>query len=163
MLLIAPNVAVDRRLEIYRLLSIEGARDPAVSRLAARVADDARTTKEPLAAVALRAIHRFAQYRPDPPGPDVVFTPGETLTRGGDCEDLSILLGAVLRAVGVPFRIVWLDRSETGYPQSHVTLECQDEDGLWKYAEASIPGARLGEEPLRAADRSLAMQRRLGK
>ena len=45
-------------------------------------------------------------YIPD--SGDYWSTPGETLARGGgDCEDLAIILGTVLKAVGYPYRI-WI-------------------------------------------------------
>lgn len=163
MLVIHPSTSVEQRLEIYRAMAIDGAVSPEVQRFAARVADNARRSGGSLAAGALAAIQNEIGYEPDPPGPDRVFSPVEVLTlRRADCEDLSILLCSVLRALGVAWRIIWLDRSSTGYPQSHVTVEVDEGNG-WQYAEASIPGARLGEEPMAAAARSVALQRRLGR
>jgi len=171
MILVKPTTPIDVRLELYRGIAIVHATDPLVSALAAEVSDDheRRCRRaggrecEPMAACVLRAVQARRLYRPDDPGPDQLWLPSEVLGArgGGDCEDLAVLVGSVARALGVPFRIVWLDRRETGNPQSHVTVQLGrrrlppgssgDLDLAW--AEPCIYDAALGEHPLDAAAR----------
>jgi len=78
----------------------------------------------------------------------------------GDCEDLATAFVALLRARGLHAGLQWL--SQPGLPQNHVAaVVCGlhhlafDADGcVW--AETSIPGARLGEDPY-------AVVRRVGR
>lgn len=160
MLVINPSAPIETRLELYRSLAIDGASHPDVARVAAFLR--APRPQRELARSALEYVQRSIAFEIDPPGPDLVFSPAETLARRrADCEDLSILLGSIARALGVPFRIVWIDRGETGYRQSHVTTELYV-DGGWLYAEPSVPGAALGEEPIAAARRA-RMTKRMGR
>ena len=72
-------------------------------------------------------------YVPDPPGLDVLRTPAETLAVGGDCEDLSGLLVALvvaahaLWALPVAACVVWVRQPRA--PQDHVSA--------WVWRESS--------------------------
>lgn len=105
----------------------------------------------PLASRAEVLLSRVQQlgYRPDPQG-EWLQTGRETASRGGDCEDLSALFVALCGAAGVVARMVWI--SQRHAPQDHVAAQVLL-DGRWRWADASIRGARLGESPYEAAAR----------
>ncbi len=69
---------------------------------------------------------------------------------GGDCEDLSALLMAVLYLLGFESRIVWIDQPGQAY--NHVSLQVRLSD-QWVWAEPSLEGAYLGEHPYAAMRR----------
>lgn len=150
MLQIDPRTPVPARLALYRRIAQEGASSSLVQRCAAR-AIQAREPWERCAAI-LRATQDVTRYVPDPPGPDLVWSPQETLLAGGDCEDLAILGASIAHAAGVPFLIAWLDLSKDVAPQAHVSLLLWRGDG-WAWAEACEDSAQLGEHPLDVAAR----------
>lgn len=103
-----------------------------------------------VASGALRIVQGLP-YRADPPGSsDLVTAACETLTIGGDCEDLAALLVALWSAAGLGGRIVWL--SQDGASQDHVSAQVWV-SGAWWWGEPTVPGARLGEYPYLAAAR----------
>lgn len=68
----------------------------------------------------------------------------------GDCEDLAILLAAILAELRVPWRIDWLE--QPGSAENHVSVEVRTADG-WQWADPSVEGAEIGEHPYAAARR----------
>jgi len=161
MILIRPTTPVHDRLEMYRGIAIAFADSPLVESVANRARHRhahlaALGVAEPLAASILREVQSMRLYRPDDPGPDQLWAPNEVLgdRGGGDCEDLAVLVASVARACGVRFVIEWLNRRETGNPQSHVTVLLSPDNGeTYQYAEACIDDAAFGEHPLEAAAR----------
>lgn len=91
-------------------------------------------------------------YVPDPDDGRVEqFQPvAWTWTHGGDCEDLAALLRALAGYVGVLSRFAL--QPYEGQPIDHETAQVFVAH-QWIWADASIPGARLGEEPGAAAAR----------
>ncbi len=73
-----------------------------------------------------------------------------TLAYGGDCEDLDTLLGAAMLILNVPANLVYLE--QPGAPQDHMTVTVEVR-GQFCYAETTIPGARLCEDPYAAVAR----------
>lgn len=127
--------------------------DPAVLRAAAKCARD---SYEETARACMELVQALP-YRPDRPGEaDDLADPCNALRIGGDCEDLSVLLVALWAACGLAGRIIWL--VQDGASQDHVTAEVfLASSGLrvagWYYGEATVRGARLGEDPHKAAAR----------
>ena len=73
------------------------------------------------------------KYYSDPRSREVIQTPFETMNiKGGDCEDLTILLNSLLENLGIKTYIV--------LTENHVySLACGvDTDNLWKYIKESI-------------------------
>lgn len=61
---------------------------------------------------------------------DVVLWPAQTLTTGGKCTDWLALIGTVLGAWNVPWRIVTAgDRLD---PYRHVWIQAADAAGIWR-------------------------------
>ena len=107
----------------------------------------------------LRYVQREVGYRPDPEGE---WHQGSvyTLAHGGDCEDLAVLLVAMLRCVGLGAAVVWYTVPPPAV-LNHVTVRVDLGDGAGVFAEPSVYGAFLGEDPWDAATRT-AQTERLG-
>ena len=73
-----------------------------------------------------------------------------TLELGGDCEDLSKAIVALDLAALLRARVEWLPQPEEN--QDHVSARVLLA-GVWEWQEASLAGARLGENPYQAAQR----------
>jgi transglutaminase-like putative cysteine protease len=73
-----------------------------------------------------------------------------TLTHGGNCEDLNMMLVGMSRGVGIPARLIWIN--QTNAPLNHVTSQAWLA-GRWVWTEASIRGAMVAENPYHAAGR----------
>lgn len=90
-------------------------------------------------------------YVPDAsPGVDDVCDPAVILSRGGDCEDRAALFAALARAAGYRAELVWQSQEAD---QDHVTVRVWI-DGAWRWADPTVPGAAIGEEPHDAARRT---------
>ena len=97
--------------------------------------------------------HRYAREPGEQfAGPDAVIRQG-----GGDCDDLTILVGALLRAIGIPTRLEvlgWADgRGRMAY--RHVYLRA-GVGGIWPAVEV-IHRVPLGWDPYR---RTIAARRK---
>lgn len=69
----------------------------------------------------------------------------EVLRGGGDCDDLTRLLVALVRARGGRARLATIEQQGDDGPihvAAQVSLGCR-----WLWMEATVPGARLGESP----------------
>lgn len=140
-----------------RLLAFEGIAQhnvgaPEVERAARRCLRDSRWDT---AAACLEVVQRLPYY-PDPPGADDwIGHPCHVLTIGGDCEDLATLLVSLWATCGLTGRLVWLTQPASG--QDHVGAEVKL-GGRWVWGESTVQGARLGEDPYKAAARLGALR-----
>ena len=90
----------------------------------------------------LDAIRKVTIYTADPPNVEMVksaeaqlcLRPGLCI-RGGDCDDQTVLFGAVVMSVGIPARV--LKQAFGGLGQEHVLVEFQDDNGSWIPADPS--------------------------
>jgi len=85
---------------------------------------------------ALAFVQGAIRYQADPAGTEHPFYPLETLADGyGDCEDTAILFVSLLRAMGIPCKLAFVDTDDDGTPdhvlafvaipsQSLADLEC---------------------------------------
>ena len=121
----------------------------------------------------LDAIFDLVVYRPDPASDQDFYqpievtlhpVPGNPRSRltgeprgGGDCEDTALLFTALVLAVSAVLRrpmgarVEWL--SQPGKPQNHVAPTAWGADGVARWAETTLPGARVGEHPYAALER----------
>lgn len=98
---------------------------------------------------ALNAVHHL-EYHPHPEGE--WFQPTEyTIIHGGNCEDLSTVLVALLLRLGVPAHVSWINQVDK--PLNHVAVKINIGNNDWRWADPSIAGARVGEEPYEALAR----------
>lgn len=107
-----------------------------------------RLTPPLRAALILQRVQALG-YHPDPEG-EWLQSGRETAAHGGDCEDLAALFVVLCVAAGVPARVVWI--AQPGRRQDHVAGQILLSE-RWRWAEATIPGARIGESPYAAAAR----------
>lgn len=87
-----------------------------------------------------RFVRRHLRYTKDPHQVEVLHSARRLLTlRAGDCDDHTILLGALLRSIGHPVRIV-LTGPDPRRPRlfSHVYLEAEHR-GEWIPLDATMP------------------------
>lgn len=92
-------------------------------------------------------------YHDDPPGEEWYQGVYWTMAMGGDCEDLAVVLVALMLAADIQARVIWQD--QPGQALNHVTAQVLMPDGIhtWYWADPTVKGARLGEEPHEAAKR----------
>lgn len=116
------------------------------------VADLLRQSCEERARWALTRAQRIV-YTPDPDGGRVEqFSPVQWTVAHlqGDCEDSASALRAYATVAGVLSRFALQPYADAPIDHETAMVFC---DGRWLWADASIPGARLGEEPGAAAAR----------
>lgn len=101
------------------------------------------------AAAVLRWIQDNVQYRQDKEG-EWYAGPVWTLRNGGDCTTMAPVLVAMLAATGVPSQLVWIN--QPGFQMNHFACRVLLNGRLY-WADPSLRGARLGEEPDAAAHR----------
>jgi len=138
-------------------LAQDGARDPLVIAAAHEVVraiperDDAATM-----GALLSAVRRRMRYTPDPIDVELVKTPHAILEEAsrdpngrfvGDCDDASVLLAALLGAVGLHSRFVVIpaDQARPG-EWSHVYVSARASDGRWVALDPIVRGFSVGEE-----------------
>lgn len=100
---------------------------------------------------ALRWVQSLGFRRVDVRG-DGYLSMDETIAGGGDCKALSVLLVALLTALGYPARASWLDEPENAVDHVAVLVRLKP-NSQFVWADPSIEGARLGENPHDAAFR----------
>ena len=75
---------------------------------------------------------------------------------GGDCDDKAVLLAAMLRSVGIPASVAFLDTDNDGEIDHAMTVVILD--GQSVYAETTIKGAPFGWRPDASKEESLLAQ-----
>lgn len=162
---VADTTPVCVRVGFLNQLAQSGSNAYSVERLTQRVAARSRSRaraqgagptpdwyKRILTEESLGEVHRLP-YRGDPPTQDCYRDVDTTAIRGGECKALNILLVAMLIRLGIPAEIEWI--MQPGMPLNHVTSIVKiDGEKLW--ADGSIRGARLGESPYKAIERTKA-------
>ena len=128
-------------------LALRGASDPAVIAFARGIPG---SSKLEIARNALAAVQKLP-YVPGPEGQEWMQGAAYTLQHGGECKALSVLLVAALKVRNIPAEIVWI--TQTGKPLNHVTVVVLDGQNQY-WAEPAVPGARLGESPYDAIERT---------
>jgi len=91
------------------------------------------------------------RYTKDPVTKETLYPPTELLKiRSGDCDDIAMLMGAIMIALGYPARLITIAASpEAPQEFSHVYLESEVPagSGQWVAMDAARPGAQFGVEP----------------
>lgn len=145
-------------------VTIEGTPDEKIRKLTELASDwSTRNVVRSMAAgrsleLLLSAV-QLLPYTTDPSGADVVCDPDEVIAKGGDCEDRATLFAALAKAAGYRAVIVW--QSQDGAAEDHVTTKVWV-NGAWRWADPTVPGATIGEEPHDAVERLGAHRERLG-
>ena len=96
-------------------------------------------------------VKRNIRYTKDPVTKETLYPPLELLKlRAGDCDDIAMLMGAIMIALGYPARLVTIAASADNPEEfSHVYLEAEvpPGSGQWIPMDAARPGAQFGLEP----------------
>ncbi len=96
-------------------------------------------------------IQRNIRFTKDPLTKETLFPPQELLKiRAGDCDDISMLMGAMLLALGYPARLVTIaaNPSDPGeFSHVYVEVEIPPGSGNWMAVDAARYGAQFGVEP----------------
>jgi hypothetical protein len=91
------------------------------------------------------------RYTKDPVTKEKLYPPTELLKiRAGDCDDISMLLGAMLLALGYPARLITISANPDDPSEfSHVYVEGEipPGSGQWVPLDAARPNSKFGEEP----------------
>lgn len=96
-------------------------------------------------------VQRNIRFTKDPLTKEKLYPPQELLKiRAGDCDDISMLLGAMLLALGYPARLVTIAANASDPNEfSHVYVETEipPGSGNWIAADAARYGAQFGVAP----------------
>lgn len=143
-------VGFSKASALIQSMIVEGSHSSAVLDLAADLArDSAPMGKVSQAQAIWQWVTSNIYYLEDPFSDDHFQTPAVTLKRGaGDCDDQAILLGSLLRSIGIEVRLVFVfDAPPTGSPTefpAHVYIE-GNVQGQWAAMETiPVPGAGGG-------------------
>lgn len=139
-----PGDTFNTTVALIKSLALAGSKSPDVKIAAINILSDAGINdgraRNPSAVALARWIGREIQFFRDPKGTETLQTPQKTIEFGyGDCDDMSILLAAMLMSIGIEvrFRIVGKDRP------GHIYVEALVEAG-WLGLD---PVARAGIDP----------------
>jgi hypothetical protein len=150
--LLSGDAGVEQTINQMRQLIDEALRDPSFIRWATDVVRGVPAFDDAAEAEALynwvRANIRFTK---DPVNKEKLYPPTELLKiRAGDCDDISMLMGATLMAVGYPARLMTVAASP-GAPEqfSHVYVEGEvpAESGQWVPMDPARYDSQFGVAP----------------
>ena len=167
------NINDAERIAVLRRIVLTYGRDPRIAELAQRILVQAGAQPRDYRGQAA-AFLRYVQglyYRNEPgerlQAPDYTIKIG-----GGDCDDLAILLGALLECVRMPWRFVlsgvgkdkqqvrWVEGEPLirGVQWSHIYIAVGDKPFTptsWTFAEPTLKGAPLGWDVVSARSQAL--------
>jgi len=140
---------------MWRLIQ-DGMRDPEINRAAMAIINCSRARPFNFAdqrRAIFDWVSRNVRFVRDIAGKETLRTPHETLAvRAGDCDDMTMLLAALLGTIGNDVRIVTIGvlpgGPQTPAPFSHVYAEVFD-GNQWVAIDPARPGARWGRSPER--------------
>lgn len=139
----------EQTINVMRQLVDEAQRDPAFRRLATDIVRSAPAFDDVAEAEALyNWVRSNIRFTKDPVTKETLYPPQELLKiRAGDCDDISMLLGAFLMAVGYPARLVTVGANANAPDQfSHVYVEGQV-GGQWIPMDPARWDSQFGVEP----------------
>jgi hypothetical protein len=96
-------------------------------------------------------VHNNIRFVKDPYTKETLYPPSELLKlKSGDCDDISMLLGALYLAVGYPARLATVSANAQSPGEfSHVfpEVEVPPDSNNWVAADAARPGSQFGVHP----------------
>jgi len=131
----------DRIKEISKLID-EGKKDPLIRYAAARIIQKCPARDWGCEVKALfDFVQRNIRYTRDVEGMDTYQRARRTLQLGaGDCDDMTILLGALLQTVGYPIKLKAVSVTGEGYEHIYPLVGLPPrEPGRWVPLDASVP------------------------
>ena len=142
---------VETIAQMCRLVD-EGSRDPEINRAAIAIVQGSRVPQFAFEAerqAIYRWVRRNIRFFRDIDGKETLRSARETMAvRGGDCDDFTILICALLKTIGQRVRIVTIS-SNPRAPEtfSHVFPEVRNERGRWIPVDAARKAPRYGRGP----------------
>jgi hypothetical protein len=140
---------VEQTIRQMRTLVDEALRDPAIIRLATDIVRSAPAFDDFAEANALYEwVRGNIRFTKDPVNKEKLYPPAELLKiRAGDCDDISMLLGTLLMAVGYPARLMTV-AAAGGAPEqfSHVYIEGEI-NGEWIAMDPARWDSQFGVPP----------------
>jgi hypothetical protein len=147
--LLSGDAGVAQTVAKMRQLVDQALRDPQIIRLAKDIVRSVPAHDE---IGEVNTIYQWVlsniRFTKDPVNKETLYPPSELLKiQSGDCDDISMLMGTLLLAVGYPARLITVSANDTDPQQfSHVYVETQV-SGSWIPMDAARPEAMFGEEP----------------
>jgi hypothetical protein len=144
--LMSGDAGVAQTIQEMRNLVDEALRDPSILRASKDIVRGVPAFDDTAEAQALynwvRANIRFTK---DPVNKETLYPPAELLQiRAGDCDDISMLLGTLLMAIGYPARLMTV--AANGDEFSHVYVEGQI-NGQWIPMDPARSDSQFGVAP----------------
>jgi len=150
--LLGGDSGVEQTINQMRALVDEALRDSSVNRLARDIVRSAPAFDDVAEANAIYEwVRRNIRFTKDPVNKETLYPPAELLKiRSGDCDDISMLTGTLLMAVGYPARLVTVAASPSAPDQfSHVYVEGEVPagSGQWIPMDAARSDSQFGVAP----------------
>jgi hypothetical protein len=144
--LLSGDAGVEQTINEMRGLVDEALRDPSIIRLATDIVRSAPAFDDLAEANALYEwVRRNIRFTKDPVNKEKLYPPAELLKiRAGDCDDISMLLGTLLMAVGYPARLMTV--AAGGDEFSHVYVE-GNVNGEWIAMDPARYDSQFGVAP----------------
>ena len=140
------DAGVEQTINEMRGLVDEALRDPQINRLARDIVHSVPAFDDVAEANALYEwVRRNIRFTKDPVNKETLYPPAELLKiRAGDCDDISMLLGTLLMAVGYPARLMTV--AANGDEFSHVYVEA-NLNGEWIPLDPARYDSQFGVAP----------------
>jgi Transglutaminase-like superfamily len=149
--LLSGDAGVEQTINQMRELADEALHDPSIIRLATDIVRSAPAFDEIAEARALYDwVHGNIRFTKDPVNKEKLYPPAELLKiRAGDCDDIAMLLGVLLMAVGYPARLVTVAVSGQAEQFSHVYTEGEvpAHSGQWVAMDPARYDSEFGVPP----------------
>lgn len=144
--LLSGDAGVAQTIHQMRQLVDESLRDPSILRLAKDIVRGVPAFDDYSEARALYDwVRSNIRFTKDPVNKETLYPPSELLQiRSGDCDDISMLLGTLLLAVGYPARLMTV--AANGDEFSHVYVEGQI-NGEWVPMDPARSDSQFGVAP----------------
>jgi Transglutaminase-like superfamily len=144
--LMSGDAGVEQTINQMRSLVDDALRDPAIIRMATDIVRSVPAFDDYAEANALYDwVRRNIRFTKDPVNKEKLYPPAELLKiRAGDCDDISMLLGTLLMAVGYPARLMTV--AANGDEFSHVYVEA-NLNGQWIPLDPARYDSQFGVPP----------------
>jgi transglutaminase-like putative cysteine protease len=148
-----------RLLRRVHEVAVLGSTNADVRALARRIYAERNTDAE-RAALALACV-QSVPYQHDPPGTDPIMPVVDVLSAAPcDCEDRTAALVCLCWLLGLDARAVYIEQD--GAIEDHMSSQVKVAR-TWRWADATVEGAALGEAPWTAVERIERAARRARK
>jgi hypothetical protein len=140
------DAGVAQTIDQMRNLVSEAIADPSILRLAKDIVRGVPAFDDTAEAEALyNWVRQNIRFTKDPVNKETLYPPTELLQiRAGDCDDISMLLGTLLMAIGYPARLMTV--AANGDEFSHVYVEGQI-NGQWIPLDPARSDSQFGVAP----------------